>query len=285
VRAGNETDTVPVGAYGVRLHGLDEARGSLAPAPPGWPLLEVVVRVGRADGAAKVHTETEGCYPLGHGRGLVVHRDSRRAVYTSPQPFSPDELIHPFLAPAAAMCAWWDGHEVFHASAIVVSGGVWALLGEKEAGKSSTAAWLARSGFDIVADDMLVVVGTTALAGPRCIDLRPDAARVLDEGRFLDIGGPRERWRVALPPIAPELPLRGWLLLSWADRLELTAVPAADRLRRLASHRVWRSKLADPTWMLELASLPMWDLRRPGHWSSLGASADLVLEAAARAER
>ena len=132
---------------------------------------------------------------------------------------SDQALVHPYLAPAAAVIARWLGREPFHAGAFALDGGAWGVLGEREAGKSSLLAWLSLQGRSVVCDDMLVVAGDTVFAGPRSVDLRRETAVRLGAGEELGMIGARERWRVGLPPIEPEVPLAGWVFLEWGDEV------------------------------------------------------------------
>jgi hypothetical protein len=136
------------------------------------------------------------------------------------------ELVHPHLAPGAAVLARWLGRETLHAGAVLAGGGAWAMLGDRESGKSSTLDWLAAHGHPVLADDLLVLDGSDVLAGPRCIDLRADAAQRLGAGEPLGVVGTRERWRLRLGPLASSAPLRGWGILDWGDDVAVEPVRA-----------------------------------------------------------
>jgi hypothetical protein len=153
----------------------------------------------------------------------------------------------------------------------VGAGGVWGLLGDKESGKSTLAAAMAARGHAVVCDDMLALRGTTAFTGPRCVDLRPDAALHLNLGEDLGIGGSRPRWRVPLSPMAAEQPMAGWVLLSWGERLGLARIAPRDVLTRLGARQTWPHTPIGASALLELSTLPAWELRRPRAWSSLAA--------------
>jgi hypothetical protein len=190
---------------------------------------------------------------------------------------SSDELVHPFLAPAAAVVAHWLQRLSFHAGAFVSDGGVWALVGAREAGKSSTLAWLALHDHPIVADDVLVLEDGSAFAGPRSIDLREDTADRLEVGRALGVVGARHRWRVTLPQIDPELPFHGWVFLDWGDGIDARRLSGSDCLRRLIQNLTLRVSSTSPASLLELATLPAWELRRPRDWGVMTASAERLL--------
>lgn len=215
--------------------------------------------------------------PLAPSGRIEIDRRAARAVLTVPDGIPAPALAHPYLGPVGAVFALWAGREVLHAGAFVgVDGGVWGLLGGREAGKSSTLASLHAAGVTVVCDDVLVVDGSTACAGPRCVDLRRPTAERLGIGRLLAMPGDRQRWRVGLPPVDAELPLNGWILLEWGASVQLTAVPLAQRLGRLAAHRSLGVRPVRPATMLELAVLPMWTLARPREWGSMGAVLDVL---------
>ena len=52
-------------------------------------------------------------------------------------------IVHPYLAPVALIMARWLGREGMHGGGVVADGGVWAVLGHKTAGKSTTLASMA----------------------------------------------------------------------------------------------------------------------------------------------
>jgi hypothetical protein len=264
------------GAYGIALAGFPPARSMLVEARPGWPLLRLETVLDDAPAAP----ETVELNLRAGGR-VALDRARRLARYTVPRPLSADELVHPYLSPAAAVVSHWMGRLAFHAGAFVGSDGTWGLVGDREAGKSSTLAWLARNGHEIVADDVLVLDDGTAYAGPRSIDLRGDAAERFGVGRALGVVGTRARWRIALPPIEPELPFRGWIFLAWGEELESVRLGASECLRRLMAQLALRVPAANPAYLLDLATLPAWELRRPRDWRLLDRSGELLGSVAA----
>jgi hypothetical protein len=268
----------PVGAYGLWLTGLEAPGSLLVPARPEWPRFEVVAQLGRASSPYDRVGEDRACLALQNGGEIEIDRTAGRIVFSVPHELRAPELIHPYLAPAAAVIAPWFGRESFHAGAFVAGGGVWALVGERATGKSSTLAWLALQGYDVVCDDILVVEGMSAFAGPRSVDLRGEAARHLGAGEPLGTVGVRKRWRMQLGPVGEELTMRGWFFLGWSERVEAAPLGAAERLRRLFANRGARLLPAHPAFLLELADLPGWDLRRPPGWDSLPAAGERLLE-------
>jgi hypothetical protein len=267
------------GAYGMALPSLDVVRELLVPAAPDWPALDLVQEYGRATGADEWVEAERARLTLRNGGEIEIERAGPRALYRVPVPLSPAALLHPYLAPVASVVAHWTGRESLHAAAIVVDGGAWALLGARESGKSSTVAWLARTGIGVLCDDIQVLDGDTALAGPRVIDLRGDAARQLDAGEELGVVGERERWRLRLDPVPAAVPLAGWISLAWGERAEVAPVPVASRVRLLVGARGLRVPARDPALLVELAALPALELRRPRGWDSLPEAAGRLLEA------
>jgi hypothetical protein len=268
-----------LGAYGLRLEGVHTADSLLVPADPAWPRLAVTQETGRSgtqDG--DVCTDTHARLQLRNGGEIIIDRHAGQAVFVVPRPLRTDELVHPYLAPVAAVVGYWLERESFHAAAFVHDGGVWAVLGNRESGKSSTLAWLALRGHPVVCDDMLILDGTAAFAGPRSIDLRPEAARQLGVGEPMGVVGTRERWRLRVGPVDSGMPMRGWIFLAWGPRLEIERLPGSRRIALLAAQRGVRLPPLDAASLLELAALPAWELRRPQAWDSVSDAAERLLE-------
>ena len=210
---------------------------------------------------------------------LDVDRSRALATIAMPAPPSDDALAHPYLAPIAAIVARWLRHSAFHSGAVTVEGGAWAVLGGSGSGKSSLIASLVELGSGVLADDLLVVAHGRALAGPSCVDLREDAARVLGRGAPLDVGGGRERWRVHAAPAPAELPLRGFVTLAWSEAVRVGPVPVAGRLPRLFESLALAAAPTDPDALVDLATLPMFALERPRRYEVLGEASARLLQA------
>jgi hypothetical protein len=259
-----------IGAYGIRLRGLDEAAGLLVPVDDDGPAYLVESSVGApAPGAAEFVGDDRAELRLRSGGRVVIDRLAGLARFELAQAVRPEELVHPYLAPAAAVINRWLGREGLHAGAVAVGGRALGVVGDRGAGKSSTLAWWALAGGEVVCDDLLVADGEQALAGPRSIDLRPDAAARLGAGERIGVTGARERWRLRLGPAAARHPLAGFVFLAWGDRIDVRRLGAGERLRRLAPHRAVRREPARRDAVLDLASLPAWEISRPRDWASL----------------
>ena len=203
--------------------------------------------------------------PLVGGGRLRMRRDDERALFSFPELPPDEDLLHPYLAPAAALAHLWAGREALHGGAFATSAGAVALLAEKEGGKSTTLAWLAvEHRLPVLSDDLLVVRSGAVLSGPRCVDLR--RTRTLN-GLDLDTGHVvrgGERLRLSLPPTASETPLIGSVVLRWGLRTRLDEPVAADRLRELLPHRMYGDRLGgDQPALLQVAALPMLIVTRP----------------------
>jgi hypothetical protein len=274
------------GAYGFRLSGLAGAAALLVDAPETWPRLDLV-RVtphGLRPETEQV-TEDGARLWLPGGAWATLDRERSSAQLAIPDEITDGALVHPYLAPVALVMARWFGREGFHGGGIVAGDGVWGVLGDKTAGKSTMLTWLAREGVGVVSDDVLVIDGRNALAGPRSVDLREEAAGRLGVGEPMGRVGLRERWRFTLPPVAPELPLRGWITLEWGDEIAVEPIRGSDRLPALIPHRGVRLPPLDPAVLVHFSALPHLRFIRPRDWNALpGATARLLDAIAAQGD-
>ncbi len=265
------------GAYGFQLEGLPDAAALLNDAPDGWPRLTIIREAGGERPAAEEVTADTARLWLASGASAELDRSSACARLRLPEGTSDGAIVHPYLAPVALVMGRWLGREGMHGGGVVANGGVWGVLGHKTAGKSTTLASMALSGVGVVSDDVLVIDVDTVLAGPRSIDLRAEAARQFGVGEPMGRVGARERWRLPLAPVAPELPLKGWITLAWGDVIAVDQLRGAERLAALLPHRGVRLSPTVPETLLELSKLPHIRLTRPRQWESLAdATARLV---------
>ena len=278
--SGSSARHVCRGAYGLRVRGIDLPYDQLVDVPEHCPKVQVRVRVVPVPTSPTEYVNGGGARLQVRPRGSVyMDRVAGHATFTLQAKPTASALLHPHLAVVGAVWSYWSGRESFHAGAFVAAGAVWGVLGAKGSGKSSTLAALARAGVPIVCDDVLVLDGIRVLAGPRSVDLRADAARTLGIGEPLGVIGDRERWRVALEPIHPELTFRGWVDLRWSERAFVRSLHGAERVRRLLEHRALRIPPPNPAALFEVASLPFLELGRPRRWSSIAPALELLLEA------
>lgn len=242
----------------------------LVDAPADWPTWELTWCQASAEPRQELHIGEDraviAVMPEGH---VLIERKPRKSTFFLPAAPSPEAWAHPHLSSTAVMAAWWQGRRSFHAGAFVDHGEVWGVVGERGDGKTSMLAWLSAHGHQIVCDDILVIDGDDALAGPRCLDLRQSAAEHFQLGTYIGHVGTRDRWRVCLPPVADRLPLRGWVVPEWSDWVRAAPLKAADRLPVLLSHRGLRIAESGGHDWLDLLSRPMVGFQRPPDWSTI----------------
>lgn len=263
-------DPLPrLGAYGLHLPDLRPAGSALVSAPAEWPTWRIDVRV--ADEAAvrastpdlEVVDAARARLRLAGGGWMEADRAAGRStLHLSHRP-DPIALVHPYFSLSAAVAAFWHGDLSLHAAAAVIDGGAWALLGDKGAGKSSTLAALAAAGHAVLADDVLVVRGGEALAGPRTIDLRDDAGARTPDAAPLGRVGARERWRVTVGETAVSVPFRGFFVLGWGESAEVRPLEPEKRLIALLANMSLRLPPLAPQELRRAAALPAFELRRP----------------------
>ncbi|MHB1599540.1 MAG: hypothetical protein ACYCXY_11780 [Acidimicrobiales bacterium] len=179
------------------------------------------------------------------------------------RPIEDEALVHPYFTFPAAVINFWLGRATFHAAAIVVGGDAIAVLGGPGGGKSSTALAANSAGLGVLTDDLLVVDGVQACAGPRALDLRAEAAARFG-GRYLGTVGSRERWRVDLPPVPSVARLVGFVALEWgASGIEVERLGLSEAFSAVTRHCGLGDGIVPPGAMLEIAHLPVWTVQRP----------------------
>jgi hypothetical protein len=267
------------GAYGISINGIAGLDELLVESEPSWPSIRLEVDLEQGSHANEFVDDRSAALNLKTGGRLTVDRSKGLARFATGRPLSNDELIHPFMAPVAAIVAHWERRVAFHAGALAIDGAAWGVLGTREAGKSSLLAWLSsRNGIDIVADDVLVLLDGHVFSGPRTIDLRESSAERLG-GEAIGVAGARPRWRVRLPPIAATLPFRGWIVLAWGDEIRVDELPPRERLPLLMNSLALRMSIADPEALLPLAALQAIQLTRPPDWDRAGDAATCLTSA------
>jgi hypothetical protein len=261
--------------------GLEAEDRLLVPADPEWPTVRILVAPRAADsGGGTLLEERVARYPDAPAGHVNVDRDAGVVSFRGVEGLTPDAIVDPRLGMVAALYAHWlPGRAAFHAGAFVSAGRAWAVVGRREDGKSTLMAALALAGLPVVGDDTLLLDGDRCLSGVRCVDLRPDAASQLgiDDAVKTVRAGARERLLLDGPP--PEAPLGGWLFLRWGDGLALRALDTREKVTRIAGNQGWhRRGVGDPARLLDLASLPAWELARPRGWRLLPRVVEQVRE-------
>ena len=265
--------TPRLGAYGLSVRGLAGAAPWMQPQPPDAPEMHVRVRTGGGDDQpSRVDDGSADLRLLGGGR-MRARRGDTAVDYLLPAVPPDGDLLHPYLAPAAALWWRWSGREAVHGGAFEGRDGAVLVLGEKEAGKSTTLAWLANAGAAILTDDLAILDGQHVLAGPRSIDLRP-AATVPPASTAVRAGA---RSRVTLPTAPARSPLAGVAVLVWGHVVDVTAVPVEQRWPVLAPQRMYPSLGADPVSLLDLVAAPMTQFTRPRDPATLAAVGQAML--------
>jgi hypothetical protein len=276
------------GAYGFRLilKGHAGELPGLSPldrASPAvdleWRQASVLVDRNRVDGE---------CVAIGErGASLVeVHREPASITLELPEATSADALVHPLLTAPISILARWRGDLTLHAGGFYANERAWAMVGAREAGKSTALASLARRGCPLLADDLIVLDGDVVRAGPACIDLRPDVAARMPGARFLGEVGGRPRYRLATPHGPARTRIGGFFLLDWSDdgRVRVESVPLAEALQVIYEQEyIGLLGPADPKKVLDLLGTPMWRVSRPPDWSFTEETVERILATTAAA--
>jgi hypothetical protein len=273
-----DTTTVRDAAWGLRFPSLSGVDHVLV-AAPSWPAVDLDLQLSETPDVDDSSDWTEqGMHVhLAAGGRLEITWPANVRLRLPGHPL-PECVVQPHLTTAAASIALHGGLQAFHAGAFVVGGRAWAVLGAKESGKSSTLALAERRAASVVTDDLLVVDRGEALVGPRCVDLREEAATFLGVGEPLGIVGLRERWRIRVGACPSQVPMAGWVLPSWGKDA-VTPVATLDRLRvLLANVSMQGLTMNDPDEYLRLAALPMLAWSRPKGWDTAAHSFDLLLQ-------
>ena len=172
---------MPDGAWGWRFPSVPGASHILIEAPA-WDEIELQVIEDDWAHQPEPRWDETGMRMMSPS-GALLEVTWPRSVTLRPRHKVDEQLIvQPHLPAAVAAMALWRGWQAFHAGAFELNGRAWGVLGANESGKSSLLVSAAAQGLRIIADDLLVIAENRALAGPSCIDLRPDAARFLGVG-------------------------------------------------------------------------------------------------------
>jgi hypothetical protein len=271
-------DTAPA-AYGYLIAGVDGGEMLAVGGAEAWPLLTVTTGIEPCDGPRTVELGPDRARIDTLGARLVLEREPVSLTVLARHRLPEADVVHPCLWPAAAVFARWRGLETLHGGAFVDDrGGAWAVLGDRGAGKSSLLAALALAGHEVVADDLLVLDGDDCFAGPRCVDLRPDAVAELGLGALPSVRS-TERRRLVLAPCQGRFALRGCIYLEWGERVAAEALTPGEHLGLLTAQRRIAGMGANVEQLLGLSGLPAFRLRRPQARGCMDVTRDALIEA------
>jgi hypothetical protein len=273
------------GAYGFRLVSplADGPLPHLARVPEGAPEVELTwsealaLQDGREIGPDRVVLTYRR---LG---AMIVTREPATVWLGVTQPVTTAAIVHPVSTLPLSVFSRWAGRMTLHGGAFVHGGGAWAVCGAQTAGKSSALALLGHRGVPILSDDLVVIDGGDVLAGPRCVDLRPDVAARFPEAEPLGRVGARDRFRMSTALAPSRVPLRGIFLLEWSEgaAAEVAPLPMPARLKLL--HEQQYSTLfkePDGRGIMALLDVPMFRFARPRDWDRAEQSTDELLAVA-----
>lgn len=231
----------------------------------GVPTLTLDLREGDAPGAVERMRYEPDVQRLRFDgvASFDVERDDRLSV-TAPKALWP-VLGLPLLGPVMATLLHRQGRFVLHGSGLVVDGAVHLLLGDRGAGKSTTAAALIAAGLTLATDDIAGVSAegpVTVLTGYPGLKIAPEVAdALLPDVQRLGTGGfpfPKARLRLERPTLPPALPLGAMWLLARGE--------GAHKARRLSQVEAV-PELMRHSYMLKYGNVPFADGRNGRHFA------------------
>ncbi len=157
-----------------------------------------------------------------------------REILVDPLPEVSDDLLaFPLLGPVLAVALFQAGHLLLHASAVSLAGAGVIIMGDKGAGKSTTASSLLAAGHRLIADDIVafdrtdgaqllpafgqVKLSSAALArlDPRRVTVRPQVHAAIDKHRVL----------IPADQVAPVTPVARIYAIERGSALAVTPLP------------------------------------------------------------
>jgi hypothetical protein len=273
------------GAYGFCLicPQVDEPLRDLTECGPDAPEVALEWRLATTSVDHEYVGDRRVAFGVRGASSVFVERDPPSILFDLADPPVPDALLHPLGTIPLAILARWRGDITLHAGGFAAAGGAWAVLGEREAGKSTMLATLVRRGLSLVSDDLLTVLDGHVWPGPGCVDLRPDVAARFPGARDLGMVAGRRRFRLSSPPTSERLPLKGIFVLGWHEEPGVAVEPLTveQRLELLYEFEyVALVGAADPTKLLELLDVPAWRITRRREWDATDEAVDAILEIA-----
>jgi hypothetical protein len=218
------------------------------------------IRLGKVDRARPSGVDPEsrfwatpravfGEYP---GTCAFLVEDGRQITIDPHAGIDPRIIRLYLLGPALAVLLHQRGFLVLHASAVKVSGGAVAFVGDKGAGKSTMAAAMHARGHELVADDIVAIdtAGATPMAYPGFPQLKlfpESAAQLVDDATALPRLHPefeKRAARIGSRFAADPLPLRAVyeLIAGEAERIETP--PPQQAFMQLVRHSYLLSLLS-----------------------------------------
>lgn len=208
-----------------------------------------------------------------------VAPESFRVTLEAPSRIGADELLHPYLPPAASLIHAWAGMPCFHGAAVANEDVTFVLVGGPADGKSTTAAALASSNFDLLADDLVVLEGNRILPGPPILDRRPESHAIAPiSGRSVRDG---TRIRQVYPSSGLRPIVSCFVHLEFGAAPRLSSLSHTQRLTRMAAQLYWPTLERSSARLLELVQHEHILLTRPRGAFGL-ASAEQLLHKLAR---
>jgi hypothetical protein len=263
---------------------MAEPPSDLAECDESAPVVTVEWRLATARADHEYIGEDRISFGVKGGSSIFVERDPPLITFHVTEPPVPDALVHPLGTVPLAILARWRGDVTLHAGAFATESGAWAVVGHREAGKSTMLASLATRGLPLVADDLLAMMDGLVWPGPACVDLRPDIVMRFPSARDLGIVSGRRRFRLSTAWESRRLPLRGIFVLAWHEHADVRveSLTVEERLRLLYDlEYVALVGPADPRALIGLLDIPAWRVLRPRDWQATESSLDALLEIAA----
>lgn len=204
---------------------------------------DVTVRRGSVEGPAGYPPSGIAAEPGARSDRLAWYGRARLQISDSEVVVDGDDdrfLRQCVVGPGLGVLLHRRGRLVLHGSAVDVGGRAVVLLGEKGAGKSTTAAALLARGHTLLTDDLVAVDaggdGPRVLPGPTQMKLWPESADVLDlhVEPFIE-GLPKGVWHGAHAADGP-VPVGRVCALEWGDRLEVAPLAGAAAFGSVFGH-------------------------------------------------
>jgi len=231
-------------AYGLTV-ASDVALPELEPVEPA--AADITIAVGAIDmpkpspqAATTFRFEPDRQYLAWHAVGAFLISGGRR-IDVEPAPGVDDALLaFPLLGPVMALLLHRRGLLVLHASAIAVAGKGAIFMGDKGAGKSTTASALIRAGHELLTDDV-VALDLTNPGQPMIVPGFPQIKLAADAAAAIPLGQAEVRPQVhpAIDKMQHRLhgafsgsmvPAAGIYVLERGQRAAMTPLPAIAAL-------------------------------------------------------